>query len=243
MRLLQRPTLPSACEQALLSLTQQVAAAPDPKAEAARLWKNKSAQHFDPIRDQLEKMATGRARCMYCEDSLGTDFEHFWPKGQYPHKTFEWLNYLLACSHCNSNLKRTQFPMDASGAPLLIDPSAEDPALHLLFTPSNGEFVASSVQGTTSIKVFGLNDNASPRRLPFARRGAYLKILALLERYDRQAASGDRAGANETKEVILHEPFSAVFVWFQACARSQNASLLLPRHIYAIAQRYQLESW
>ncbi|NOY25886.1 MAG: HNH endonuclease, partial [Oligoflexia bacterium] len=104
-------------------------------------------------------MASGRARCMYCEDSLGTDIDHFRPKADFPQRAFAWPNYLLACSHCNSNLKRNAFPIDGNGDPLLLDPSADNPAEHLLFSPSTGEFVSVGAKGQESIRVFGLNDD------------------------------------------------------------------------------------
>ncbi|MBW8876770.1 MAG: hypothetical protein JF614_17545 [Acidobacteria bacterium] len=102
-------------------------------------------------------MASGLERCMYCEDSEGTAIEHFWPKSVYPERAFDWLNYLIACSRCNSNFKRDQFPLDAAGAPLLVNPSEEEPLDHLSFSPSTGRFEPRSPKGDPSIDVFGLN--------------------------------------------------------------------------------------
>ena len=66
------------------------------KAKAERLWKNKRGAAWDEIRETLRAMASGRQRCMYCEDSEGTDIEHFYPKATYPQYAFDWDNYLLA---------------------------------------------------------------------------------------------------------------------------------------------------
>jgi uncharacterized protein (TIGR02646 family) len=85
----------------------------------------------------LRAMAGDRERCMYCLDSHGTDIEHFWPKTPYPEKLFVWKNLLLGCTECG-RYKGTRFPLDTKGAPLLVDPSADDPWEHLDFDPSTG---------------------------------------------------------------------------------------------------------
>lgn len=126
-------------------------------AEVERLWQQRSNRAFQEIRGALEAMASGLVRCMYCEDSLGTDIEHFHPKRLYPAHAFEWSNYLLACSHCNSNEKRTLFPLDEHGQSLLIDPTVDDPSEHLLLSPTTGRFGHLTRKGEESIKVFGLS--------------------------------------------------------------------------------------
>jgi len=127
MKKLNRELLSAPAKAFLDARTQQVLACADPKEEAQRLWKQQDNQSFDEVRTKLRSMATGLERCMYCEDSAATDIEHFWPKSKYPERAFSWSNYLLACSCCNSNHKREQFPLDEAGAPLLIDPTTEDP--------------------------------------------------------------------------------------------------------------------
>jgi len=78
---------------------------------------------------------------MFCEDSRGTDIEHFWPKSTYPARTFDWLNLLLVCGGCNQ-AKGARFPLDAQGSPLLIDPTAEDPWDYLFFDAETGNVTA-----------------------------------------------------------------------------------------------------
>ncbi|MFD1364783.1 HNH endonuclease family protein [Actinoplanes sichuanensis] len=102
-------------------------------------------------------MAPGAERCMYCGDNQGTDIDHHEPMARDPLRTFDWLNHLLACSHCNSHHKRDRFPVDEHGRPLLIDPSVEDPFDHLLLSLSVGEYRALTEKGVQSIEVFGLN--------------------------------------------------------------------------------------
>jgi uncharacterized protein (TIGR02646 family) len=106
----------------------------DPRARGHKLWRQRKNRTFEEIRRVLNLMATGRSRCMYCEDNEGTDIEHFYPRSNYTERTFLWQNYLLACSSCNSNSKRDQFPLDVAGRPIMIDPTIDDPAEHLSFT-------------------------------------------------------------------------------------------------------------
>jgi hypothetical protein len=61
------------------------------------------------------------------------------------------------CGQCNRS-KLTQFPLDARGEPLLIDPTVEDPALHLDTSPQQGRLVArnGSLKGQTTIDVLNM---------------------------------------------------------------------------------------
>lgn len=119
-------------------------------------------QGADPrkhVRTALESMTRGAVRCMYCDDSRGTDIDHFQPLENAPLRAFEWSNHLLACSYCNSNAKRSQYPVNGDGVCLLVDPSAEDPADHLRLLLKSGLYdpVDKSVKGEETIRVFGLN--------------------------------------------------------------------------------------
>jgi uncharacterized protein (TIGR02646 family) len=91
--------------------------------------------------ETLVAMSGARARCYFCNDSRGTDIDHFWPKRRYSERVFEWSNMLLVCSGCNRK-KADQFPLDQDGHPLLIDPTKEDPWDYLFFEPATGQVVA-----------------------------------------------------------------------------------------------------
>ena len=149
---------------------------------------------------------------------------------------------MLACSHCNSNCKRSQFPFHAR-RPALIDPTADDPARHLVFLPSTGEFRALGPKGTASIAVFGLNDAAPPRKLPEARKSTFIKLLLLLREYDRLVTSGDAAGAAFVRRTVLDEPFSAVLDWLFVIAASPAAGTVLGSSVPAIVKRHGVASW
>ncbi len=242
MRRLTKPELCNAIVQKLQSLTDAVRVASDPVKEAQKRWKAKHKASFDAIRSALEVMASGRGRCMYCEDSLGTDIEHFWPKAIYPERAFLWSNYLLACSHCNSNLKRTLFPLDTAGAPLLIDPTVDDPAQQLLLVPTTGEYRAIGPKGPASIAVFGLNDDSRPRKMPQGRRAAIISLTALFKDYAQTIAT-DPVRAEEIKVAATEFPFSAVFDWIVATAKTKNAAHVLGADVVAIIVRYKVEYW
>ncbi|MGH3244782.1 MAG: HNH endonuclease [Trebonia sp.] len=154
-------------------------------------------------------MAPGIQRCMYCGESLATSVDHFEPIKEFPAGTFEWLNHLLACSACNSNEKRDQFPRDSSGDTLLIDPTRDNPSQHLRLILRTGEYRALTPQGTASIQVFNLNraDLARGRAIAFETRGAVLCRAHSLLDSGRQddAARCLRALAEEPHASVLHE--------------------------------------
>jgi hypothetical protein len=179
---------------------------------------------------------------MYCEDSLGTDIEDFYPKKRYPHRAFRWDNYLLACSHCNSNLKRERFPF-INRKPALINPTADDPAEHLAFLPTSGEFVATGVKGQPSIDVFGLNDTEASRKLPQARRETLLTLQILLERYDKFIDAQDVKRAALTKQAIQNQPFSMVLGWLLGVSRVRGAAQTLLPGIPALLRKHDVASW
>ena len=137
MRRLLRPELDAALAGHLNRLQKSA----NEGADVETLWK---AERRKPSMIRIARVlgtVTGpRERCMYCEDSRGTDIEHFWPR-QYRHRVFQWLNMLWVCTGCN-RCKGNRFPCDASGAPLLIDPTAEDPWDYLFYDPQTDEITA-----------------------------------------------------------------------------------------------------
>jgi uncharacterized protein (TIGR02646 family) len=132
--------------------------------DANKEWNNaRKTKAMEHVCSTLRNMMGLRERCMYCLDSHGTDIEHFWPKTAYPDRMFEWLNMLLCCTECG-RFKGTSFPIQ-NGAPLLIDPTAEDPWQHLDFDPDTGNIIARfdlvaneySVKGMNTVEVLRLD--------------------------------------------------------------------------------------
>lgn len=242
MRHLPRKDLDERTKRYLKKLTEKVANAQNPKKQAESSWNTKGKASFEKIRSKLTEMASGHSRCMYCEDSYGTDIDHFWPKSVYPHKTFTWNNYLLACSHCNSNQKRQEFPLDEGGAPLLIDPTEDIPHNHLTFTPTTGKFVGTDKKGTETIRVFGLNDDESPRKLPVGRRQTLIRLFALLKAYSTEIKNG--AGKEEAyKEAIIDTPYSYVLYWLIDVASKPGAQAVIEDEILEIISDNNVASW
>ncbi|MFN3197527.1 MAG: hypothetical protein ACE366_03750 [Bradymonadia bacterium] len=176
------------------------------RAEVERLWAGGylKAKAFDDVRATLcTSMAPGLGRCMYCQDSAGTDIEHFRPKADYPHLAFEWSNYLWACSFCNSNQKRDSFPLDDEDQPLLIDPTVDEPLDHLTFSPATGIFVGDTPKGETSIELLGLNRDL----LVEGRSDAWVACQSFFERWATAATSEE---ALSTQRVLCRYPYASV---------------------------------
>jgi uncharacterized protein (TIGR02646 family) len=90
-------------------------------------------------------------KCGYCECDLGITstphVENFYPKSHYPDDiSFAWENLLLACQKCNMN-KMDKFPVDENNNPLLINPSIEDPSIHLKLNSETGIYEGLTEKG------------------------------------------------------------------------------------------------
>ncbi|MDR6559793.1 uncharacterized protein (TIGR02646 family) [Arthrobacter pascens] len=207
----------------------KVDSAPDPKDTAKRSWKTFSGNARVEVMSSLQNMASGLDRCMYCEDSMGTDIDHFRPKHHYPEAAFVWSNYYLACSHCNSNQKRGEFPLLPGGIPGLIDPCVQDPFNHFDFSPSTGRYVERDELGRNTIRVFGLNRQVCVD----GRRNAWVALEALVVLY-RQAP--------EKRDQILHTireyPFQGVRRHMAQLMQSPKRDLLLPAGVVIAVSRH-----
>jgi uncharacterized protein (TIGR02646 family) len=128
------------------------------------LQKKKSNAHktaFQGIEKTLKKLAIGTSSyCNYCESNLGTSIEHVFPRGLFPHKTFDWNNFLWACKQCNGVYKHAQFQLfkseyssdtidlikDYSFVPppnddaVFINPRTENPLTYLQLNLSNAHY-------------------------------------------------------------------------------------------------------
>jgi 5-methylcytosine-specific restriction endonuclease McrA len=242
MRRLHRPDLSAAAQRFLTDRTHKVRQAADHAVEARRLWRLQDNKNFAELRSTLQDMASGRCRCMYCEDGTGTDIDHFRPLATHPLLAYTWPNHLLACSFCNSHAKRDVFPLDPFGEPLLIDPTADEPSEHLTLSFSNGEFFPLTPKGSCTISLLGLNDHKAPRSLPDARRDALAKVIALVLHY---AATVNRAPdqAEAARRAATHSPFSSVLWWTLRACDSPNADLLLPSDFLHAVQAHDVRSW
>lgn len=129
-----------------------------------------------------------REKCAYCESEINSvsygHIEHFRPKSRFPAYCFEWTNLLLACGRCNSKAhKGDKFPETSDGGPF-IDPSVEDPGVHLNFVYGAIAKLAlvepKTTRGRTTTTIFGLNTRKAllKRRTNWVRNILALKVLA-----------------------------------------------------------------
>ncbi|WP_190214081.1 HNH endonuclease [Kitasatospora indigofera] len=130
--------------------------------------------------------------------------DHFEPLERAPLRAFEWLNHLLSCAYCNSDVKREEYPVDANGFCLLINPTIEDPAEHLQLMLASGEYepVNGSPKGVESIRVFGLN---RPDLIK-GRQDAFDLACSNIRDWHFQRQSND-VRADRVAKALLDRPF------------------------------------
>lgn len=137
MRRYHRPRLESGLQDFLTHRQKEVAQG-QPEGDS-RLWKSaRQTRDMRAIAGELAAMTGPRERCMYCEDSRGTDIEHYWPKARYRERIFQWANMLLICAGCNRS-KGDRLPLGEDGQPLVIEPTSEQPWDHLFYDSRTGE--------------------------------------------------------------------------------------------------------
>jgi uncharacterized protein (TIGR02646 family) len=208
--------------------TSQLKAINATQADARRVWASARPERRG-IHAQLAAMAAGIERCMYCGDNLGTDIDHFEPISHAPTRAFDWLNHLLACSHCNSNQKRNLYPCDSAGASLLIDPTCEDPYHHFRLILTTGEYRHLTLKGKQTIEVFGLNryDLKRGRATAFVtRRAIVCQAQSLLDR-------GQEAEAILCLRALAEEPHASVLYAMLSLMGEPNAEEVLGADVVA----------
>lgn len=215
-----RPTLDQELADRLPPLTAKITVAAN-RAETARLvWKRSQVRR--PLRKVLAGMAPGIECCMYCGDSQGTDIDHFEPLARNPLRTFDWLNHLLACSTCNSHNKGQRFPLGPDGAPLLIDPTTEDPFDHLVLTPSLGIYHPLTPKGRATIEVCDLNRPTLTR----SRQQAHRVVLLCLKLW-ADAHENDPDARHEAVVTVREQPFADVCQSLLRLALSPGATRVI----------------
>ncbi|MCP4698318.1 MAG: hypothetical protein GY862_15905 [Gammaproteobacteria bacterium] len=168
----------------------------DSGENVATAWKNARARNMGKsLFSVLEEMAGKRCRCMYCNDSRGTDIEHFRPKAVYIAYAFDWNNMLLVCTGCNRK-KSDTFPVDDKDNPLLIDPSLDDPWRHLVFIPQTGELASRWNDETEKWDIKGeatINPELLPLNIESVSRGrqkTFRNLKHAVERFCEQIKAG-----------------------------------------------------
>ncbi|MBH0780742.1 HNH endonuclease family protein [Nocardia bovistercoris] len=224
-----RDELSSRTMRTLRARQGRVDSAADPTTKAAASWRTFSGNARDEVLNVLRGMCSGLERCMYCEDSQGTDIDHFRPKTSYPEWAFAWENYLLACSRCNSNHKRDRFPL-RRGRALLIDPTGADPFAHLALSLSTGLYVGLDDIGETSIDVYGLNREICVG----GRRTAWIALCALIRDYEKSSVGSRR----DILETCTRFPFQGVRYWLARVLAEGDQTGAVPEDVRDIVARF-----
>lgn len=164
---------------------------------------------FLQIRELLQTTNGSIHRCAYCEDSLGHQIEHIYPKALFPSVVFSWNNFLHACGSCNGaklakfallNGANSIVTLDCRNPPVieptpvnsvLIDPRVENPLDFMIldmcdtfnFVPTH----LSPVRADYTIETLQLNYRAG---LVAARRAAFGIYRASLVEYVTAKSGG-----------------------------------------------------
>lgn len=224
----------------LAQLQQRVDAAADyPSRVAAAKMQWATQRSHVALRDVellLADICSGGKRCSYCEDSLGTDIEHIWPKSLYPQCVFDWMNFLLACGRCNSRKgaswavyssasgtyqvvsrspKAPPVTPPTAGDPVFIDPRQEDAFQLLMLDLRSFRFVVKpgvvdrlSERVKYTLNTLGLNEDA----LCTERDHQYGNYLARLKVYLHEKQQGaDASMLDRHRSAILRQRLPTVF--------------------------------
>jgi uncharacterized protein (TIGR02646 family) len=174
-------------------------------------------------------------KCAFCESKITHisygDVEHYRPKAGYKQRdaealrqpgyywlAYEWANLFFCCQLCNQRFKRNLFPLKdgrrrarphkrdhSKEEPLLIDPSAQDPARYLEFRTHYVHAVGGCREGATTIEVLGLNrEELAEKRADYLRQ-----IRQLVQARDRIRSAADAAPA-PGDDAILRELDDAI---------------------------------
>jgi uncharacterized protein (TIGR02646 family) len=212
IRVIEQKLLPKATAQ-LAAWQEELNKVPSYEARVARgkedfkRYNTTRNLTFRHVRDTLASMCPGARRCAYCQHSTADEIDHVRPKDLYPEQVFAWPNYVYSCGICNG-VKGAQwavFAKDGSavdltrparspprrpapGAPLFIDPRAQDPepflALDLVDTflilPRRGLSRRDRRRAEYTIAILGL---AAREDLAQARAVHYESYRARLREY------------------------------------------------------------
>jgi uncharacterized protein (TIGR02646 family) len=213
--------------------------------DAIKEWK--SGGTLDSVKAAkrvLQAMAGETERCMYCQDSHGTDIEHFKPKTPFPESMYQWENMLLCCAECG-RFKGDRFPIDADSKPLLVDPSRQNPWDYIDFDPQTGNMTARFIAATAN---FSKEGETTVTVLHLDRRGALSSLYKQADRRLRELTSAGVGSMEDDESLadrLLKNDDAGLLGWYiQGSGQKEEpfASLarLRPRVVNAI--RSKLES-
>lgn len=165
-------------------------------ADARSSWDRyrRSAKSRDVV-SVLKEAAGIRMRCFYCSDSAAADVDHFMPISINFNNTFRWKNFIWVCPVCN-RYKGSKFPCDSADAPLLINPTRDDPWRYLILDTDTGVLAPRFRVDGYDTKATATLDILKPINYEASIEGRNRTIIRL-----REAASRIPAGASASKSV------------------------------------------
>jgi uncharacterized protein (TIGR02646 family) len=239
MRFLERIPLPRQVIQALTTYQKvldlriaNIARGPERTETITRVWKaRRQSTTLQAIEIALKAMASGIARCMYCDEGHGHQIEHFRPKAHYDKETFTWENLLWVCGECNTQ-KNAEFDDQ------ILNPTLDNPLKHLQLT-SEGRFQAPpasrgalTLERLTRLRAQNLIDG---------RKIAFDHIKLILTELFPVAADESRA---KIRQYVINSPFGSVFAAILHASREQDAvEVLGPELISVLSQNPEIYDW
>jgi len=173
----ERGAPPSGFEERGMELSRRFIEArnQDPGVTASKFWRR--------VRPELGAYAAELAerfhhKCAFCEARMehvqNPHVEHHRPKGLPEFQTwmFDGSNWLLSCGRCNGS-KWRHFPF-CGGVPCLLDPTVDDPGMHLIFHREDVEGIGD--RGRETVRLLGLDPSPPSRE----RASWLVKVQALL---------------------------------------------------------------
>lgn len=211
---------------------------PDVRSRVEAAWKShRTNKALEAVEQALRAMASGIERCMYCEDSRGCDVEHFRPRASHPDRMFLWPNLLWVCAACNRQ-KNDAFD------DRLIEPTDDDPFDHLVLSPSTGRLTPRDGSKRGEVTLCVLPRLASDQALTRGRHLAMRKLRSFLGEYADHQAAGRAERASEIREVVVAEPFSAVFAALLRTAAEPGARSVLGDDLMRVlASHPEIHGW
>lgn len=227
MRKINRNNIPDELHQDLLRRQSHALSTVTPNID--RDWRIFSrSQSKKAILGYLAEMHNNK--CCYCEVLLDSQsfptIEHHYPKGRYGERCFQYHNFFLACSRCNTN-KGDRFDEN------LLSPTEDVPEDHLFF-PVDFEIEAKTSRGElTANEILRLNNDELKKT-----RARYLETALGFMSDINELLQADRPNKKfilrKTKELIKltesNSPFSLMI-------KGQFETILI-----SLLERFQAEN-
>jgi uncharacterized protein (TIGR02646 family) len=147
-----------------------------------------------------EAIATmSHRKCVYCEGPINApaaaNVEHFKPKALFPLMAYEWTNYFLGCTGCNT-AKHDKWPKRGG----YVRPDQGDPSRHFLFAEDG---TARAVKPGSAADRMLEDFDLKREWLSDERKQNIEKMLSLLNEAVKLFQAGDEVQAKRLAHTLL----------------------------------------